>query len=118
MASNNLTPEQDLITRRYFTEVLGNVKTDDPVGARRSNAYCLKLLGYTLVQGKFIGEDKLEGLTYGLGGNIGVNCEWDDDTRKVENEVKSNKGFNKDEANSSKPTKDTALWKAVFSKDL
>jgi len=118
VAKNNLTPEQDLITRRFFTAVLQDVKTDDPVGGRRASGYCLKLLGYANVHGKFVSVDKLDGLTYTMGGDLNAECEWEDDTRKVENEVKSNKGSNKDKANRSKSSKDTALWKAVFSKDL
>ena len=58
MAKNNLTPEQDLLTRRFYVEVAEKAEAllpDAPVNARNLRATLLMLLNYIqLPSGAFV----------------------------------------------------------------
>jgi hypothetical protein len=83
MAKNNLTPEQDYITRQFYANVAANpdLFPQDPVGQRNMIGVLLRLLNYTIVNGKFVEIGTVTSKT--LGGTVEVTCEWDDDMRRA-----------------------------------
>ena len=66
MAKNNLSPEQDVLTREFYVKVA----TDDslfpsnPAQARQLRAVIISLLGYAIVQGKFVSPEKVNSRSY------------------------------------------------------
>jgi hypothetical protein len=133
MAKNELTPEQDVLTREFLVDVAlsENAFSDHPALKRTLIGYCYRLLGYQrLPDGRFISEHI--NVKYKLGGTISLEDypdEWQKDYANAL--MKAGKGelderqkgftFNSDSTNetdSGKQTKDTPLWKTLFSKDL
>lgn len=93
MAKNSLTPEQDLLTRKFYEEVAvlsEDFLTDAPATGRQLRAILLEILGYrqlptgarisktTKVKGEF-GSDMLEGYA----------DEWYEDATKAKAEVEA-----------------------------
>jgi hypothetical protein len=133
MARNELTPEQDVTTREFLVEVAlaENAFSEHPALKRTLIGYCYKLLGYQrLPDGRFISEDI--NVKYKLGGTISFANypdEWEKDYQnalmkagKGESNAKQEKFTFDDnstnETDSGEPTKDTPLWKTLFSKDI
>lgn len=120
MAQNNLTPEQDLLTREFFQKVSNDKSLfpDDPVGQRNMNQCILRLLNYDYINGAYI--TKGQTLSRSLTGSTPVECEWMADTVKAQKEYSGNEdsGSSKDKADSGKPTKNTKVRKAVLREDV
>lgn len=122
MAKNNLTPEQDLITRAFFQEVLSDDRlfADTSVGRNKARALCLNLLNYAMIHGKFVEFKRASKLTHSLGRQPEAECEWNEDTKRTVKEFTraSASGEDSSKANSSKSPEGAALWKAIFPKDV
>ena len=130
MAKNNLTPQQDLITRQFLTEVATaeNILPDTPGLRRQLYAILLTMLNYDrLTDGRFITKGKKVTYPYmGMPSLEEYPDEWEADYVRT---LKALKIYgdevsyevdvkNPDKADSGKPTKNTSVWKALFSKDV
>ena len=119
MGANTLTPEQDLITRAFYTQVLGDetLLPGNPVVMGKGVALCRQLLNYDVIEGCHVECNQERTLKFG---NVEqVKDEWADDTRRAEDAVKkANKNTNTRKANSSKSAKSTKVRKAVLPKDV
>lgn len=116
MATNNLTPTDDLLVREFYTKILGNADlfTGRDVGRKQALRLCLDLLNYTIVDGKFIARDRQ--ISYPFGRRPEVECEWEEDTRRAQDEA--NQGNSTGEADSSEPTESAEVREAVLSEDV
>lgn len=118
MADNNMTPEQDLITRDFYTKVLSDESlfTGDPVGRRQSLGLCRRLLGYMIVGGVHVSPEVASGVVVKLGETPDVQDEWADDTRRAQDEANQSEGTN--EADSSVEAESAEVREAVLSEDV
>ena len=117
MATNNLTPEQDLLTRDFFTmlnktEYLKN----HPSQRRQLNAILLGALNYqVLPNGAFVSKDTNVTVVYGSGNYDAYPDEWEADTRRSYEAVHPK---DTSKASTSGKSKNTKVRKAVLPKDV
>lgn len=143
MATNRLTPEQDLIVRQFYTAVVQDqaLWAGLNVSPRVAAGACLELLGYIVRDGKFISPSALESTTYGQQQEL--KCEWEADTKAAEAAIgpsddekkisalyqrvkaleaelneKDSDDTGTDEADSSEPSEDSEVREAVLSEDV
>jgi hypothetical protein len=126
MAKNNLTPEQDVLTREFYVQVAlaPNTLPDNPALKRQLGAICLNMLNYNrLTDGRFISKGKKIKMAYGQQPSLEeYPDEWAEDYQAAlqgmekEEITLENKGENK--ADSSKSSKSSKIWKALFPKDV
>ena len=142
MAKNDLTPIQDVITREFLVEVATaeNVLSNNPASKKRLIGLLYQLLNYQrLPDGRFVSRDT--SVRYMLGGTVSDKeypDEWSKDyaraikalneedthvkqersVRAVQEDMFATDFEDSDEANSGKQTKNTPLWKTLFSKDV
>lgn len=87
MAKNNLTPEQDLLCRRFYIEVAEKAEAllpDTPVHAQRLRRTILMLLNYRqLPNGAFVQADKAISRSFGNPDYSAYTCEWADDAQRA-----------------------------------
>lgn len=126
MASNNLTPEQDLLTREFYTQVAmkNDLFPSDPVGQRNLMACLIRLLGYVVVDNKFVDPAKVKNLKRSIGSPSNVVDEWHTDTQKLI-EALEEKEFNEatnsnssNKADSGESSKDSEIREAVLREDV
>lgn len=118
MAKNNMTAQQDLMTREFMVHVLSDdlLFPGDPVGQGKAQQMCRRLLGYVIIDGKHVSYEVAKAAQYKFGKRPVVEDEWADDTRRVVDEV--NKYKDSLEAGSSEPSEDTEVREAVLSEDV
>lgn len=116
MATNGLTPEQDLLTRAFYTEVLSDetLLLDNPVVRGKGFALCRLLLNYDVIDGCHVAADVQR--THKFGVPIEVVDEWADDTRRAHDAA--NKDTSTRKAGRRKSTKSTPVRKAVLPEDV
>lgn len=103
MAKNNLTPEQDLLTRRFYVEVAerSGLIPDSAVAMRTLRAILLELLNYDqLPNGNFVEKGKARTVKFGQ--SLDLPNEWPADTRRAEDAVKR---FSSDYTSTGKSSK-------------
>ena len=118
MAKNNMTPEQDIITREFFTAVVQdtNLFPQNPAMQRSLYSYVLHLLNYDLIDGAYVEKGKTTSRRYGEAAT--VTCEWNADTRRAQEALNEDSGSGEDEADSSKSSTDTEVREAVLREDV
>ena len=85
MANNTLTPEQDVLTRRFYLEVAqdDSLFPSNPALARQLRAIIInQILGYVVVGGAFVSPDKLEKRNYFSQGEA-LEDEWGPDYERA-----------------------------------
>jgi hypothetical protein len=116
VAKNALTPEQDILVRRFYVEVAEvaeGLLPDSPASARTLRGVLLQLLNYDqLPSGAFIEKGKDISIPYGSTDYSAYPCEWEKDFEKAINNLGS------DQTSTSEPAPNTTLWEAVLPKDL
>lgn len=136
MATNDLTPLQDVLTREFLLEVVlkENILANNPATKKRLIRVIYDLLNYQrLADGRFVSKDKK--VTHLLGQPPSVKDFPDEWAYDYDNALmKLGQGERRDlkekvqrppadyndtyEADSSEPTKNPSLWKTLFSKDV
>jgi len=119
MATNNMTPEQDLIAREFFQKVANDpaLFASDKVGQRRMNSVILQLLNYDYVAGAFVTRGMA--LTSPIGGQPDVTCEWEADNRRAWEAVHGkDNDTSDDQADSSESATDTEVRETVLREDV
>lgn len=124
---NNLTDEQEMLVRQFFLEFQDkkDLFASAPSVHRALLGGCLHLLDYTVVDGKFIGKDQMEGIMRKIGEPAMVKCQWNLDTerlaRRLGKEAKdeaTNNDTGADQTDSSEQATSAKVRKALFRKDL
>lgn len=113
MAKNNLTPEQDLLTREFFQRVASDESLfpDDPVGRRNMLACIVRLLGYTGTTNKTV--------RFGQTSVSDITEEWAaDEARAREALNEASNGADSDEANSGESPESSEVRETVLREDL
>ena len=85
MAQNNLTPQQDLVTREFYTTVASDdgLLPSAAAHARQLRAICLALLNYIqLPNGAFIQADTKVQIGFGSNDYSAYPNEWEADERR------------------------------------
>lgn len=119
MSKNSMTPEQDLLTREFYSTVAcdANLFPQDPVGQRNMIQCLLRLLNYQVIDGKYITPGKV--LSKTLGGKVNVDCEWDADTQRTLEALNgSNNDTSTPETNSGESSTYSKIRKAVLREDV
>ncbi len=122
MATNNLTPEQDLLTREFFEQVAirDEFLPNDPAIKRSVVAGLLTALNYDwLPNGHFI--EKGANLQYRFGSSSpdydAYDDEWEDDKRRAEDAI-ANYTEDTPPTRTSKSTESAKVREAILSEDL
>ena len=136
MATNNLTPKQDMVVRDFYTKVLSqeDLFPEDPVSRMQAIGLCRRLLGYVVVEGKHVSRELAHTLSRKLGQKTECVDEWATDAgramaalydarpsiRASRREAKYEKDTDTDtsEADSGVKAKGPSIWKALLSKDV
>lgn len=118
--ANNMTPEQDLITRAFFTRVTQDdtLFPTNKATQRRLAGECLRLLNYVVVDGKFVDADSIGPRTYGA--PFKGECQWAADEQKAREELghEADHDTSADQTDSSEPTESTSVWKTLLREDV
>ena len=113
MAKNNLTPEQDLLTREFYEQVAllaEDFMPDHPASARQLRGTILDMLGYRqLPNGARIDKDIEVKGKFGTDLYEGYADEWYEDADKAKAAI---------EASTSKSTEGTEVRTSVLSEDV
>ena len=128
MATNNLTPEQDLLVREFYVEI--GMKADDlfaaaPTSARNLRSLLLELLNYDqIANGAYITKGTVVKMEFGTKDLSAYPDEWaadydrsvaaialgeTDEADSVEDDV---------EASTGSPSSNTSLRETLFPKDV
>jgi len=118
MADNNLTPEQEILTREFYQNIASDKSlfADDPVGHRNMMRIILTLLNYDYVDGAYI--TKGTKLTRYLTGKSNVTCEWEEDTLAALEALNGDNSSSTDQTDSSEPPEDSEIREAVLREDV
>jgi len=118
MASNQMTPEQDVLTREFLQQVVFDrgLMTRAGVSGRTLQGACLELLNYVIIDGKYV--DKALVKNRPFYGQLELDCEWEQDTRRSMEALDESNSSGEDEANSSEPSTDTEVREAVLREDV
>ena len=118
MSKNTLTPEQDLLTREFYSVVANDdsLFPQNPAAQRSLRGTLLTLLNYVVVDGKFVDPDSVKTRTYGS--PLGLDCEWVTDTRRAMEALNESDSGSEDETDSSEPPTDTEVREAVLREDV
>jgi hypothetical protein len=122
MAKNNLTPEQDIITREFFNIVASNedLFPQNPAMQRQLCAVIIShLLNYEVVGGKFIESGTRPARSLYNNEALDVACEWRRDHKKALEAINGpNNDTSTDEADSSEPASRPTLRQTLLRKDV
>ena len=119
MATNNMTPEQDLLTREFFRQIVQNnsLFPTDPASQRAMAGAVLQLLNYDYVGGAYV--QKGEQRSRPFSGQQDLICEWAaDEQRSMEALNETNQGTSTPEAYSGEQATDTEVRQAVLREDV
>jgi len=119
MATNNMTPEQDLLTREFFRQIVQNnsLFPTDPAGQRAMASAVLQLLNYDYVGGAFVTKGTKR--TRPFSGQHELECEWIADLEKATEQLnEAYKSTSTPEADSSEQATDTEVRQAVLREDV
>lgn len=117
MAKNQLTPEQDLITRQFYKDVVisGNALVNSPAHKRQLRAIVLELLNYDqLPNGSFV--EKGKNITYTFGKEADYSKfpdEWEEDEKRAKEAV-ANNGDSSSSSSTSQSAKSAKVREAVL----
>lgn len=119
MATNNLTPEQDLLTREFFQKVSNDpaLFPSDPVGQRNMNQCILRILNYVYIEGAYITPGKV--IKRSFSETAHAECEWEADTNRAMEAIdEANNSKSTNQADSSESATDTEVREAVLREDV
>lgn len=118
MAKNLMTPEQDLLTREFYSTVANDstLFPSNPVLQRNLVSTCLTLLNYDYISGCYV--EKAQARTRGLQGEVRVTCEWATDAQRAMEAVDESDSSGEDETYSSEPPKDSEVRETILREDL
>lgn len=118
MAKNRMTPEQDILTREFYSTVATDPKLfpDSPIDQRSLAGILLRLLNYTVIDGKFCSPERVSTRKYGE--PVQVTCEWDEDTRRALEALNEGNSGSENKADSGKSAKDSEVREAVLREDV
>lgn len=131
MANNDLTPEQDLLVRRFYKEIaihLEQMLPSTPVSGRTTRRTCLDLLNYDIIgSGAYITKGTQVSIEYGSKDYSAYPDEWDADLRRAleatgqTTEAPVHETGNDTDTSQTRPsesTKSTEVRKTLLRKDL
>lgn len=118
MAKNRMTPEQDILTREFYSMVANDPSLfpNEPIDQRSLHGILLKLLNYTIIDGKFVTPEKVSTRKYGE--PVQASCEWDADTKRVLEALNESDSGSEDEADSGVATEDSEVREAILREDV
>lgn len=119
MATNGLTPEQDLLVREFYVNIATKAEgllPNAPAYGRQLRAICLLLLNYDqLRSGAFITKGQTISVAFGSTDYSAYKDEWQDDYDRAVRAIaegvvdETNNDQDTSEAGASEPSKDTEV---------
>ena len=116
--ANNLKPEQDLLVRQFFVDVVqdDSVFPDAKSNQRALTTICLGLLNYVVVDGKFVSPENLKSTTYGQ--KVEYEDEWIKDTKAVQERMHADTSDDPAETDSGEQTESSEVRETVLREDV
>lgn len=113
-----MTPEQNLLIRKFYVEIAqdSSLFAGKNTTARQAAGICLDLLGYVLIKGKYVPIEKLKKSSPTYGQWVDYECEWESDTRRVEDEVNNRESAL--EASGGESSEDTEVRETILREDV
>lgn len=127
MATNDLTPEQDLLVRRFYKEIairLEQMLPSTPVSGRTTRRTCLDLLNYDIIgSGAYIKKGSQITIEYGSQDYSKYPDEWPADEARALKAIEeagneTSDDPNTSEASPSESTESTEVRKTLLREDL